>query len=162
MVGVERQPADLDRHLGLVAAVLLVVVVVAVELLVGLSRRRSSSGAIGGNVAAATAQRLARRRDVVDAEHPRAALEARTLAATVPGDAVVRVGRARQPADERLARDADEDGEAERDDLVEAAQQLEVVLERLAEADARGRGRCASSRDALGDGERGALAPGRP
>src|SRR5688500_12986569 len=72
--------------------------------------------------------------DVMHAEYARPALVAEHAggdgAVHAPGD--VAAGEA---ADERLARGAEHDRPADRGDLVEAAQQLEVVLERLAEAD---------------------------
>ena len=79
-------------------------------------------------------QRVVDRRDVVHAEDPGAAL----VGDDVGGD------RGRDPilhrpggdlAQERLARGADHHRAPERDELVEAAQQLEVVRDRLAEAD---------------------------
>ena len=53
-----------------------------------------------------------------------------------PADPLVRLAP-RDRADEPLARRADDDRPAEVAQLAEAAQELEVVLERLAEADAR-------------------------
>src|SRR2546426_5907912 len=72
--------------------------------------------------------------DVVHAKHRRAPLEGQNA----------RRQRAREPIafrpagespDKPLARDADHDRASDRDDLVQAAQELEVVVEGLAEAD---------------------------
>ena len=77
---------------------------------------------------------LAARRARAQSSRPRstAALAASTLAASGP---IVALGVAEQPAERALARRADEHRTPERDELVEPAQQLEVVLDRLAEAD---------------------------
>jgi hypothetical protein len=71
----------------------------------------------------------------VDAEDRRSALEREHVRGDRPGQALGHVA-AGDPPEEALARRADHDRAPERDDLVQPAQQLEVVLERLAEADA--------------------------
>ena len=69
---------------------------------------------------------------------------ASTFEATVPREPLAREPRQARPSvrprcvpEEALARGADHDRAAEREQLVQAAQQLEVVLDGLAEADAR-------------------------
>src|SRR5215218_7522844 len=111
----------------------------------GSSRSSSSSSRSG----AMSAQRSSRdregiggRRDVVHAEDARAAL--------------VRVLAAGEPPEEGLARGPEHDREPELDDLAQAVEQLEVVVNRLAEPDARVE-HDALLGDALGDRERGAL-----
>jgi len=71
---------------------------------------------------------------VVDAENRRAALEGRDCCGDAGGEQVVGAGERAQRA---LARDADQDRPADRGERVESPDQLEVVLDRLAEADAR-------------------------
>ena len=74
--------------------------------------------------------------DVVDAKYPRAPLVGRDRGAHARRDgARRRLGVTQQLAERALARDADEHGAPERRQLVEPADQLEVVLDRLAEAD---------------------------
>src|SRR4051794_35046669 len=75
--------------------------------------------------------------DVVHPEDRRAALERQDVARDGAGDAVGLAADTGDLAQEALARSADHDRPADGDDLVEAAQQLEVVLDGLAEADAR-------------------------
>src|SRR3954451_5141496 len=105
------------------------------------SGSRSSSGSWSGAIAMERStrdhERLSRLCDVVHAEHARPALERDDVRGDRAGDAGVRIRGARERVDERLARDADDHPEAQRDDLVGPGQQLEVVLQRLAEADAR-------------------------
>src|SRR5437016_2101267 len=120
----------------------------------------SGSGAIPVERSSRDRERLPRLGDVVDAEHARAALQRDHVGGDAPGDPVLWVGGAGELVDERLARDADQHAEAERDDLVGPRQQLEVVRHRLAEADAR------IDVDlllphALADGELGAVAEER-
>src|SRR5215212_6743354 len=74
--------------------------------------------------------------DVVHAEHRRAALEREHVRGDRARHAVVPVAAAGQLGQEALAGGPDHDGPPDRNDLVEPAQQLEVVLDRLAEADA--------------------------
>src|SRR4051812_31851241 len=97
----------------------------------------SCSGAIGVQRSSSDGERLPRLGDVVHAEHARSALQGDDVGGDGPGRAVVRVGHAGQAVDERLARHADDHVEPELDDLVGAPQELEVVLQRLAEPDAR-------------------------
>src|SRR6476659_2621599 len=73
---------------------------------------------------------------VVDAQHAGAGREREDRVGDGAADPLVRAG-AVDLADEALARGADQDRPAEVAQLAEPAQQLEVVLERLAEADPR-------------------------
>src|SRR3982751_2160480 len=70
--------------------------------------------------------------DVVDPEDGRAALEREHRRGERRGDAIMRVVATRELAEERLARRADHDLEAQCRDLVEAPQELQVVLDGLA------------------------------
>src|SRR3954454_10708554 len=76
-------------------------------------------------------------RDVVDAEDARATLEREQRRGERRGHAIVRIVAAGELAEEGLARRADHDLEPQRRDLFEPPQQLQVVLDGLAEADAR-------------------------
>ena len=91
----------------------------------------------GPTVAAAIARASATGRDVVNAEYAGPALERHHVGRDRAGQALVLAAAAGELAEEALARGADHDRPADRDDLVEAPQQLEVVLDGLAEADAR-------------------------
>src|SRR5919108_204402 len=126
----------------------------------GSSRSSSSSSSRSGAIAAQRSSRdregIRRGRDVVDAEDARAALEGEDVGGDRRRDAVVRVLAAGEAAEEGLARGADEHRETDRDDLVQAAQQCEVVLDGLAEADARVEHDPLLG-DALREGEGGAL-----
>ena len=70
----------------------------------------------------------------MDAEHARPALEGQHVGGDSRGQPVID-GAAGDPAQERLAARADDHRAAERHQLVQARQELEVVLGRLAEAD---------------------------
>src|SRR4051812_14448385 len=100
----------------------------------------SSSGSLSGAIALQRstrhAQGLPRLGDVVNAEHPCSAFVGEDVRGDGAGDARVGVGHVGELVDEGLAADADHDAEAEGDDLAGPRQQLEVVLEGLAEADA--------------------------
>src|SRR3954451_18590070 len=101
----------------------------------------SSSGSWSGAIALQRSTRhgegLTCLGHVVDAEHARPALVGQDVGGDGPGHAVVRVGHVGQAVDEALARHADGHAEPEPHDLVGAGQQLEVVGDGLAEADAR-------------------------
>src|SRR4051794_24847356 len=105
------------------------------------SGSRSSSGSWSGAIDLQRSSRdhqgLTCLGDVVDAEDAGAALVGQDVGGDGAGDAVQRVRDVGQLVDEALARHADHDPEAEPDDLVGAREQLEVVGDRLAEADAR-------------------------
>ena len=131
---VEREPADLDRDRRASGAA---------------TRRRDRRRRAprsrrqarrlpghGRTVAAATARASATGRTSCTRNTLAPRSSASTLVAIVPGQALVRVPAAGELAEEALARGADHDRPADGDDLVEAAQQLEVVLHGLAEADA--------------------------
>ena len=111
MVTEARRGRELDRH--------------AASILATLDRRRNR-------------ERLDRLAHVVRAEHPRAALERRDRGSQRRRE---RAGRrlriAEHLAERALAREPDEHGAAERHERVEAAQELEVLVGRLPEADAR-------------------------
>src|SRR3954452_3566496 len=79
---------------------------------------------------------IGRRGDVVDAEYGRPALEPEDVRGDGGEDALVRVLAVQEPPEEALARGAEQHREAEGDDLAEAVEELEVVVDRLAEADA--------------------------
>src|SRR4051794_37760633 len=104
------------------------------------SGSRSSSGSWSGAIplqrSTRDAERLMRLGDVVDPEDAGAALVGQDVRGDRAGDALVGVRRVDELVDERLAADADDDAEPERDELVGAGPQLEVVGQRLAEADA--------------------------
>src|SRR3954449_13048270 len=126
----------------------------------GSSRSSSSSSSRSGAIAAQRSsrdrERIGGRRDVVHAEDRRAALEREDVRRDRRRDALVRVLAAGEAAEEPLARGPEQQREPERGDLVEAAQQLEVVRDRLAEPDA-GIDHDPLLGDALADGERDAL-----
>ena len=103
------------------------VLVVYVVVLVGVVPLR-------GDRSSRHRERVADRRHVVDPEDARAALVREHVGGDRRGDPVVDVA-AGDRAEERLARGADHERAADRDELVEPPQQLEVVLDRLAEAD---------------------------
>src|SRR5579875_3941394 len=125
----------------------------AVRLLL-IARQRSSG----------KRQRVARRRDVVNAEDARAALVGkhvggdRARQASIDGQRLLAPARRRADrADEGLARNADQQRAPERRKLIKARQQREVVGDRLAEADPRvehdpplGDPRCKRKLEALG------------
>src|SRR4051794_83015 len=115
-----------------------------------------SSGSIAAQRSSRHLEGVRGLRDVVDPEHGRATLECEHRRGQRRGDAIMWVVAAGEPGQERLARRSDHDLEAERGDLVEPPEQLEVVLERLAEADAGVDGDPVF-RDALADRERRAL-----
>src|SRR3954453_8783627 len=102
----------------------------------GSSSSSGSSGAIALQRSTRHDERLTRRRDVVHAEDAGAALVGQDVGGDGPGHAIQRGRRVGQAVDEALAADADHHAEAERDDLVGAREQLEVVRDGLAEADA--------------------------
>ena len=92
-------------------------------------------------------ERLDRLANVVDAEHPRAALERRDRAADArPSRRTVALGVAEHARERALAREPDDDRPAERDERVEPPDELEVLVRRLPEADARDRRRSAPPR----------------
>src|SRR5829696_6960426 len=74
--------------------------------------------------------------DVVHAEHAGSALQRQDVGRDRARQAFALAAPPGELAEEALARGPDHDGPADRHDLVEPAQQLEVVLHRLAEADA--------------------------
>jgi hypothetical protein len=71
----------------------------------------------------------------VNAEDPRSAGQREHVRGDRAGQPIADLAAGEAP-EKPLARRADHDGEAERDDLLEPAQKLEVVLGRLAEPDA--------------------------
>src|SRR5687768_6344712 len=81
-------------------------------------------------------QRIHNRGDIVHAEYARSALEGEDVGGDGAGQALGLRAAAGELAEEALARRADHDRPAERHDLAEPAQQLEVVVDGLAEADA--------------------------
>jgi hypothetical protein len=72
----------------------------------------------------------------VYAEHACAALEGKHVGGDRARETHARIGAAREAPQEALARGADHDGAANGHDLVQTAKQRQVVLDRLAEADA--------------------------
>src|SRR4051794_29032269 len=126
----------------------------------GSSRSSRSSSSRSGAIAAQRSSRdregIGGRGDVVHAEHRRAALEGEHVRRDGCSDALVWVLAADQLPQEPLARRADQHAEAEVEELVEAAEKLEVVGDRLAEADA-GVEQDALGGDPLARRERGAL-----
>src|SRR5919202_3348254 len=84
------------------------------------SSRSSSSRAMAAQRSSRDLEGIGRLRDVVDAEDARPALEREDVRGDGGRDAIVGVLAAGEAAEEGLARRADQDGEAERDELVEA------------------------------------------
>src|SRR5512141_3102869 len=81
-------------------------------------------------------ERIDGRRDVVDADDARAALDGGQRRGDARGKALADRSTGER-AERRLARPADEERPADREQLALAPQQLEVVLRRLAETDPR-------------------------
>src|SRR5829696_4505592 len=90
--------------------------------------------------------------DVVYAEDARPPLERQHVRGDRAGEPIALVAAARELAEEALPRCAHHHRPADRDDLVQPSQQLDVVLDRLAEPDA-GIEPDPLLRDALRDGE---------
>src|SRR4051794_26767513 len=87
------------------------------------SRSSGSSGAIGPQRSSRHRERIGGGGDVVHAEHRRAALQREDVGGEGAGHALVRVLAAGQLPEERLARRADDDREAQVGDLGQPAQQ---------------------------------------
>ncbi len=88
------------------------------------------------SIAAVISQRLDMLGDVVDA-HDSGAAECRDDICHERADESVGIVASRHLADERFSRGADKDRIAERGQLAEAAEELQVLLRRLAEAESR-------------------------
>ena len=127
-VGVQREAADLDRDLGL-------------GVPSSSSSSSTSSNSSGSSIAALTVAAATARASWTGATSWTRNIRApRSYAITLVASVAATRSSSSRPVilpEERLARGPDEHRPAQRDQLVQPRQQLEVVRERLAEADPR-------------------------
>ena len=148
MLRVQRQAADLDRHLGLGVALAFLLVVVVVDLFEVSSSDSNPSGSSASSPSSAPSGSQATVAAVTVSASSTGATSwtrntraprsyASTSVATVAAEPLGRIGAAGQPPEKALTARPDQDGTADRDQLRQPAQQLEIVLGRLAEPDPR-------------------------